>query len=385
MDDYYCGTCREMHLGTVEGISCPICVGRYCLESIEGMIYVGNYNCLSCNLPLENFPEMPNTLKDELKTANFPKYITKVISEVVAHDGSRNIPLQKLRQQTSTNVDIVEETLTKLIEEGKIGGWIEEKVGAQGAEEQMLVLQEDWNVEEIKKMRKLTEDIKFLERKNHLFKIPLCVEQLLKLSVLTDEQRQQMEEYRREIEVRTNEKRVFQELENQIKRPVPLVKILEREIIGFIARNYRVIGLGLSSLELTSLPKSFGNLSNLQVIHLQNNELTSLPKSFGNLSKLKHLNLDNNQLPTLPESIGSLQKLKDLYLSHNQLTTLPESIGDLQNLQNLSIEFNLLTTLPESFKNLTNLRYLNLYRNYLDSRSRDLAKSFEKKGCEVNL
>ncbi|MHA1342068.1 MAG: leucine-rich repeat domain-containing protein, partial [Promethearchaeota archaeon] len=61
---------------------------------------------------------------------------------------------------------------------------------------------------------------------------------------------------------------------------------------------------------ITSLPETFGNLSNLKELDLNDNELTSLPETFGNLSNLKELNLINNKLASLPESFGNLSNLE---------------------------------------------------------------------------
>jgi len=69
--------------------------------------------------------------------------------------------------------------------------------------------------------------------------------------------------------------------------------------------------------------------------------------------RLNDFGLTNNQLTSLPESIGDLSNLESLYLQFNQLTTLPESIGDLSSLTRLYLSSNQLTTLPESFCNLS--------------------------------
>jgi Leucine-rich repeat (LRR) protein len=117
------------------------------------------------------------------------------------------------------------------------------------------------------------------------------------------------------------------------------------------ARLDRVDKLDLSSNQLTYLPESIGNLTNLTWLKLGGNtydrdelgnrtdeldwalfnKIKILPESIGNLNKLTSLNVSSNQLTTLPESIGILSELTSLNVSSNQLTTLPESIGNLTN------------------------------------------------------
>ncbi|MFM6203444.1 MAG: leucine-rich repeat domain-containing protein, partial [Dolichospermum sp.] len=75
--------------------------------------------------------------------------------------------------------------------------------------------------------------------------------------------------------------------------------------------------------------------------------------------------LGNNQLTTLPESITQLSNLRNLYLSKNRMTPLPESIAQLSNLTVLDLSDNKLTTLPEAIKQLSQLEKLDLRENRL--------------------
>ncbi len=126
-------------------------------------------------------------------------------------------------------------------------------------------------------------------------------------------------------------------------------------------------GLDLSDNQLSTLPESITNFSNLTELNLRYNQLSTLPESINNISNLTELNLSYNQLSTLPESITNLSNLTGLDLSSNQLSTLPESITNLSNLTELDLSYNQLSTLPESITNLSNLTRLDLSYNQLST------------------
>jgi Leucine-rich repeat (LRR) protein len=124
--------------------------------------------------------------------------------------------------------------------------------------------------------------------------------------------------------------------------------------------------LNLSYNNLTKLPERFGELKNLTTLNLQSCKLiTELPESFGELTNLKELNLSYNNLTKLPERFGELKNLTTLNLQNNNLTELPERFGELKNLTTLDLFSNILTELPERFGELTNLTTLDLFSNIL--------------------
>jgi internalin A len=125
--------------------------------------------------------------------------------------------------------------------------------------------------------------------------------------------------------------------------------------------------LDLSSLELTSVPESIGQLTALQVLNLYSNQLTSVPENLGRLTVLQELRLDNNRLTSVPENLGRLTVLQELRLDNNRLTSVPESLGRLTALQTLNLHKNQLTSVPESISRLTALRDLSLFDNQLVS------------------
>ncbi|KAK3031789.1 hypothetical protein RJ639_036941, partial [Escallonia herrerae] len=77
-----------------------------------------------------------------------------------------------------------------------------------------------------------------------------------------------------------------------------------------------VIGLGTPSQNLSgTLSPSIGNLTNLQIVLLQNNNLTgSLPSELGKLPKLKTLDLSDNFFTgEIPSSLSNLKSLEYLW------------------------------------------------------------------------
>ena len=58
------------------------------------------------------------------------------------------------------------------------------------------------------------------------------------------------------------------------------------------------------------------------------NQITNLPESIGNLSNLTLLFLDKNQITNLPESIGKLSNLKMLFVKENPLENPPLEVAE---------------------------------------------------------
>mmetsp|Transcript_148774 Transcript_148774/g.370698 ORF Transcript_148774/g.370698 Transcript_148774/m.370698 type:complete len:493 (-) Transcript_148774:11-1489(-) len=88
--------------------------------------------------------------------------------------------------------------------------------------------------------------------------------------------------------------------------------------------------------------------------------LSSIPESFGKLSNLKFCNLTHSRdLVALPDSVGSLTALEDLNLGGcKSLAALPESILQLKNLKVLNLQdCGALGTVPD-FSSLQGLRVI---------------------------
>jgi len=130
-------------------------------------------------------------------------------------------------------------------------------------------------------------------------------------------------------------------------------------------RRYNSLTLVLSGLQLTAIPESVAQLTNLQELNLHDNLLTAVPQWLDQLGSLKKLTLYANQFTAIPELIGQLANLTELYLYNNQLTAIPESMGRLTNLQILTLGKNQIAVIPESMGQLANVRDLYLQDNQI--------------------
>jgi internalin A len=137
------------------------------------------------------------------------------------------------------------------------------------------------------------------------------------------------------------------------------------ELPEFIGRFARLKVLDLLNNKLTALPDSFGQLTHLQNLNLLHNKLTALPESFGQLTHLLYLSVSHNELTRLPDSVSQLIYLQSLFLSHNRLSVWPESINQLIQLRTLNLAHNQLTELPVSIYRMTGLKSLYLDNNQL--------------------
>ncbi|CAL9748348.1 unnamed protein product [Musa acuminata subsp. burmannicoides] len=114
-----------------------------------------------------------------------------------------------------------------------------------------------------------------------------------------------------------------------------------------------VIGLGTPSQNLSgTLSPSIGNLTNLQIILLQNNNISGpIPQEIARLSNLKTLDLSNNYFNgEIPTSISYLSSLRYLRLNNNSLSgAVPLSLTNLTQLAFLDLSYNNLSGPIPSF------------------------------------
>ncbi|KAE8023059.1 hypothetical protein FH972_008811 [Carpinus fangiana] len=105
-----------------------------------------------------------------------------------------------------------------------------------------------------------------------------------------------------------------------------------------------VIGLGTPSQDLSgTLSPSISNLTNLQIILLQNNNISGpIPSELGRLQKLKTLDLSNNFFTgQLPNTLVHLKALQYLRLNNNNLSgAIPPALANLTQLAFLDLSYN---------------------------------------------
>ncbi|XP_052187895.1 protein NSP-INTERACTING KINASE 1-like isoform X2 [Diospyros lotus] len=124
-----------------------------------------------------------------------------------------------------------------------------------------------------------------------------------------------------------------------------------------------VIGLGTPSQNLSgSLSPSIGNLTNLQIVLLQNNNISGpIPPEIGRLPKLQTLDLSNNFFNgEISSDLSHLKSLQYLRLNNNSLSgPIPSSLANMTQLAFLDLSFNNLSgpvprLLPKTYNLLGN-------------------------------
>ncbi|MFQ6649869.1 hypothetical protein Gotur_023034 [Gossypium turneri] len=105
-----------------------------------------------------------------------------------------------------------------------------------------------------------------------------------------------------------------------------------------------VIGLGAPSQNLSgTLAPTIGNLTNLQLVLLQNNNISGyIPSELGKLPNLHTLDLSNNNFSgQIPTTLSHLEALQYLRLNNNSLSgTIPSSLANMTQLSFLDLSFN---------------------------------------------
>jgi len=127
------------------------------------------------------------------------------------------------------------------------------------------------------------------------------------------------------------------------------------------------MGNTISFLNRQILEKKFSNLTNLQLIILNNKQITSIdPSTFRGLTNLQEISLCDNQITSIdPSTFNGLTNLQKISLYDNQITSIhPSTFRGLTNLQGIDLKFNQITFLNENlFEGLTKLKKIELQKN----------------------
>src|ERR1035437_9858670 len=129
------------------------------------------------------------------------------------------------------------------------------------------------------------------------------------------------------------------------------------------AQRFNVRELDLSGWNLTTIPDSIAQLTQLQQLYLKNSRITDIPDSLGELAQLRGLNLSDNQITAIPSFLVELGDLQSLRLSGNRITAIPDSLSRLARLRALCLSSNQITEIPDSLTRLSQLRTLDLSDN----------------------
>ncbi|KAL3746679.1 hypothetical protein ACJRO7_015608 [Eucalyptus globulus] len=105
------------------------------------------------------------------------------------------------------------------------------------------------------------------------------------------------------------------------------------------------------------------HLRSLSNLALDGAAIKTLPVSIGALGKLQRLSLRNCQeLTEIPRSIGNLKELQFMDLSNTGVDELPNSVKHLDNLKVLKMEFTCIGKFPEAIQNLPKLEEIDFFR-----------------------
>ena len=76
---------------------------------------------------------------------------------------------------------------------------------------------------------------------------------------------------------------------------------------------------------------------NLTALIGVSNQITKLPVTIKNLSNLKSLHLNGNKLKQIRPEVCKCTSLTDIYLERNQLTEIPEELSQLHHLKHINV------------------------------------------------
>lgn len=108
------------------------------------------------------------------------------------------------------------------------------------------------------------------------------------------------------------------------------IKLINRSVRFFINLNF----LDISNNRVTHICDEILNLNHLKTLVAKNNllELSSLPKRFGQMNSLEMVHFGGNSFQEFPMQLLEMKRLKKLFLGANQIRHLPVRIGEMRRL-----------------------------------------------------
>ena len=142
----------------------------------------------------------------------------------------------------------------------------------------------------------------------------------------------------------------------------------------------------MEHLSLQELPPSFGELKWMKTLHLCSLNLKTLPATFGALSGLQELTIKRcSSFKEIPTCLGQLTSLLKLELSGlSELKELPSTISSLTRLQELTIKGCAMSDMPRCIECLTLLQKLVFDPGHISHNvTRDAEEAFQVLACVV--
>eukprot|EP00033_Pygsuia_biforma_P004543 GCRY01004983.1.p1 GENE.GCRY01004983.1~~GCRY01004983.1.p1 ORF type:complete len:598 (-),score=64.73 GCRY01004983.1:309-2102(-) len=125
--------------------------------------------------------------------------------------------------------------------------------------------------------------------------------------------------------------------------------------------------INLSNNNITELPSTFEELTNLEEINLYRNHFKEIPEQIKEFKYLYVLQCSRNQISTLPSWVAHITSLQVLNLSNNPLDKIEADLAPLTDLHSIDLSNTRLTQFPLSLCSLPNLRELKLNNSLIDS------------------